>query len=479
MARTAQQQTVVDTVKDPNTSLIKVKAIAGAGKTFTLVEVAEEIQPKSGLYLAYNKAIAAEAEEKFVKTNMKCSTIHALAYRAVVKQYGLRVGYFGIRDVKPAKTPYRTKAAVVNALEDFFLSAYTDPAEFLDDKDINGTTHKLFLEHLDQMSDGQIACSHSFYLKLYHVYMAAGEIPVPEVEMLMMDEAGDITELTLDIFRMIKAKKKIAVGDPMQNIYSFNKTINAFTTLEGEGVSANLSESFRVSDKIAAKIQRFVRGTMDASFVFKGRTYPKDEPVTSRAYISRGNSELVSMMFDLMKEGQHFNLTRPIDTILELPLILANLGNGRAITEYRYKDIEKLRKEWTGDKSLQMTYKTVNEYVRRSFSTDTEVQRAFQVVYAHGPVDLNNLAKYARECAKANHAITLTTAHSSKGLEFSSVTILEDLNDKVMEAIQAIAVESHKRRPNDDVLNKLHEELRLYYVACSRAMIELKNAKYL
>ena len=42
-------------------------------------------------------------------------------------------------------------------------------------------------------------------------------------------------------------------------------------------------------------------------------------------------------MFDLMANDQAFNVTRPVDTILELPLILANLGNGKKITNVKYK----------------------------------------------------------------------------------------------------------------------------------------------
>lgn len=477
MSRTAQQQHVIDTVKREDVSIVKVKAVAGAGKTFTLVEIAKELQPTTGLYLAYNKAIADEATQKFKGTNMQCSTIHSLAYNAVVRQQGLKVGFFGVRNVVPSTTPYTTKCEVVDTLEDFFLSEYTDINKYLNDVDVDTDIEQLCLDNLNKMANGEIHCGHSFYLKLYHIFITNGTIPVPDVDVLMADEFGDITGLTLDIFMKIKAKKKIAVGDPLQNIYSFNKTINAFYHLEGIGVSADLTESFRVSSPIAKDIENFVRAYMDTGFQFKGREYPKDAEIVTKGYIARNNSGLLEEMFRLKSELTRFHTTRKIDTILELPLILANLGNGRPVEGFKYKHIEKLRKEYEGSSLLQKRYPSVNRYVMKMNDDDIELKSAFSVVMNHGPRELNSLAKYARECAKLKCNLTLTTAHSSKGLEFSEVEIAPDLNESTNKAIydlQLIRLENSARR--DRRMNKIEEELRLYYVACSRAMLKLTNA---
>jgi len=481
MSRTKQQQAVVDAALDPDIHLIKVKATAGSGKTFTLVELAKELQPETGLYLAYNKAIAEEATQKFAGTNIKCSTIHSLAYSSVVRQYGLKVGFFGIRNVQPSSTPYRQKMEVVNTLEDFFLSGYTDVQEYFTDAGTSDYIEDMCLDHLNLMTTGAIQCSHSFYLKLFHIYMAMGEIETPEVDLLLVDEAGDITALTLDIFRLIKAEKKIAVGDPMQNIYSFNKTINAFDELHGEGVDIELTESFRVSDVIASRIEGFVHNNLDNTFKFQGRHYPINTPITTKAYIARNNSGLLEEMFRLQEEAVPFHTTRKIDIILELPLVLANLGSGSPITEYKYKHIEKMRSDWEKSKMLQTKYKSVGSYVRFLSPEDEELIRAFQVVMAHGPREINNLVKYAKECAKTPCNLTLTTAHSSKGLEFSSVEIAPDLNEKIADTIYKIKKENlaWNEDTSETIIASLQEEFRLYYVSCSRSMVELKNAIFL
>jgi superfamily I DNA/RNA helicase len=293
----------------------------------------------------------------------------------------------------------------------------------------------------------------------------------------MLDEAGDVTGLTLDIFRRIEARKKIAVGDPMQNIYSFNKTINAFNALKDEGESIDLTESFRVSSSIAAGIESFVVAYLDENFSFTGRDYPPGTEVTTKAYISRNNSGLMGEMFRLMQEGIPFHTTRKIDIILELPLVLANMGSGKPIADYKYRHIEKLRKDWERSESLQQRYASVGRYVSASIKDDTELTNAFRVLHKHGPKELNTLTKYARECAKKKCDLTLTTAHSSKGLEFSAVEIAPDLNEAVDEALHLIKLAYIENPYNaDEIVEALQEELRLYYVACSRAMIELTNA---
>ena len=485
MALTKEQQAVINTVAQEGPQLVKVKAVAGSGKTYTLVEMIKALQPKSGRYLAYNKAIATEAEAKFAGTNIECSTIHSMAYRAVVRQYGLKVGFFNIRDVRGKGFTYANKKAIHSALENFFLSKYLDPDDFLDTLEgkVSDKARAAFMENLDDMSNGNMQCSHGFYLKFFHILLANETISIPEMDMLLIDEAGDITELTLEIFKLLKAEKKIAVGDPMQNIYSFNNTIHAFEVLTG-GTDLGLTTSFRMASNLATGVEHFVQEHLDPSFVFKGREYEEDEPITTKAYIARNNSGLLAEMFRLMDIGKPFHITRPIANILEVPLMLANLGNGQKITEYRFKDIEKHRSHWEQSLAAQK-FGSVQKYVMHKFSEDDELKQAYKVVMTHGPMDLNHLAKYAKGCAKEPCNLTLTTAHSSKGLEFSSVEIAPDFNDTVKKAIYELKkLETKHLRfglTNTDVTKQkqYEEELRLYYVGVTRAMVELINAKFI
>lgn len=60
-------------------SQLVVNAFADTGKTSTLVRFAEANPECKILYLAYNRAVRDEAEQKF-PSNVKCKTSHQLAW---------------------------------------------------------------------------------------------------------------------------------------------------------------------------------------------------------------------------------------------------------------------------------------------------------------------------------------------------------------------------------------------------------------
>ena len=65
-------------------------------------------------------------------------------------------------------------------------------------------------------------------------------------------------------------------------------------------------------------------------------------------------------------------------------------------------------------------------------------------------------------------------------LEFSSVEIAPDLNEAVTKAKEKIKLASITyHEGTDEIVSALQEELRLYYVATTRAMVELINATHL
>jgi len=64
-----------------------VSAVAGSGKSFTLVEIASRIQGK-GVFVAFNRSIATELGAKLQGTKMVAKTIHSLGLAAVRKAAG-------------------------------------------------------------------------------------------------------------------------------------------------------------------------------------------------------------------------------------------------------------------------------------------------------------------------------------------------------------------------------------------------------
>jgi superfamily I DNA/RNA helicase len=276
----------------------------------------------------------------------------------------------------------------------------------------------------------------------------------------MIDEAGDLTDLTIEIFKLLPATKKIIAGDPFQSIFSFMKCSNAFEYFKGEGISAPLTKTFRCSVPIANSIEKFVKTYLDKDFKFVGNKYPTSYKIKTKAYLSLTNAGLLAEMIELMKRKVPFKTTKDINSILEFPLVLANVTNGKPIKDTKYKAIELLRKSWikhSDSPKFIKQYPNELMYIKDKLKEDEEVKLACSVVLSNGSKVINTITKYAKTCNAGPTDITLSTAHSSKGMTFDSVTIADDFNQRMVS------------KPSDELF-------RLYYVAGTRARVELNNA---
>ncbi|MDR6106828.1 ABC-type branched-subunit amino acid transport system ATPase component [Acinetobacter baylyi] len=77
---TYEQATAIDNARLGES--FKVIAYAGTGKTTTLQMISDAMPERRGMYLAFNKAIASEAQQKFHR-HVDCRTFHSLAFRSV------------------------------------------------------------------------------------------------------------------------------------------------------------------------------------------------------------------------------------------------------------------------------------------------------------------------------------------------------------------------------------------------------------
>ena len=487
---TIEQQQIKDYIQeyleneDTSNLLVKVEATAGSGKTF-LLRMLTNLFSKNGLYLAYNKAIATEANTKF-PNYVECKTTHSLAYYPIMviglsqdgvtdvdrrkngkKALNRKVGFFNYRNIEE-DINYDEKIEIVKALEAFYLSKYTNIEEFLKEVDLARKQKLLVIAYFAKMIAGIIECTHSFYLKYYHICLADDVIHYNEYECVMLDEAGDINPVTLEIFKLLPAKLKLMVGDKFQNIYSFNHTINGFKKLENEGVTFRLSQSFRCSPKIAERIERFCINHLDENFSFIG-TPPRDTAIRTTGMISRTNSGIIGTIIKMMQSGTRFSTTRSYAEIFSTVLTLINLNKNQPTKTPALKYLNDDLKTYQKSKQLMRTYSTIIKYLDDLYSEyDTDIRIAINTIRIFGVKDIWDAFYYTKQHSTAQHKITLTTAHSSKGLEFDKVVLLNDFN------LTDILEMDAEKRDNKDI-----EELNLYYVACSRAKLQLDNAGYL
>lgn len=468
MTYTTEQQRVIDHVS-ANEGLTLVSSVAGSGKTTLLVAIAESLKPTNGLYLAYNKAIATEAQRKF-PAEVNCCTTHSLAYGPTVKALKLKLGTFTYRNITEPVI-YDIKQAVVDYIREFCLSSFTDVHEFGADCSIPKDVVELMSKYLNLMQSGQIECTHDFYLKLFHIMLSQKLTTYQPFDFIALDEAGDLNEVTLAIFNLLPAKRKVMVGDPFQNIYRFNHTINCFEVMQPYGTTLPMTTSFRVIPAIAKRIQTFCRKYLDASFTFEGRA-ESDDIITTRAFIARTNAVLISRMIELNRKGIPYNLTRTPAQIFSGPLALCALKYKGFISDPAFKFLQHDVDHYFETPSLQTLYKTPLNYCKSMHPDDELLQQTAKLIGRYGRTDIINCYEHARKHLKTNQPLTLGTAHSTKGLEFDEVVIGDDLNNVITNVLD------HCPDPSDfDIFART--EFNLYYVACSRAKKRLINATHL
>lgn len=454
MIKTDEQKAIIKSVHDYK--LTKVIAAAGTGKTTTLVQIVDDLKPKTALYIAFNKAVAVEAKDKFTD-NVTCSTIHAFAMKYIPR---LNIGSFTYRDM-PDSICYTKRIAIVEALEAFFNSDSTCMNEFFA-KVLDKKSAILAEEYVDKMLHLEIDATFGFALKYFHLTLEDGSAKVPTFDLIMLDEAGDVTGATLAIFRLLKANKKVMVGDPHQNIYAFMNTIDGFEILKDEGNTCTLTKSFRVRNTIAERVELFCQRYMDKDFVFEGVEYSK--PTGDKVlYVSRTNSAMIAKMIYLIQAKKGFNIIRRPSDIFALPLALITASAGKTVYSTRFKYLEQ---EYKDSKRAKKDFMT---YLAKTYSEDIALMGAISLLRKHRYGVIFATYNYVKNM-KPDPQNTLGSAHSVKGLERDIVVIDDDLNGPILKLIEKQGGPS-----NQEELS----EFNLFYVACTRSKYELVNCTVL
>lgn len=444
-----------------------------SGKTTLLTAISKSLPEGKGLYLAYSKAVATEAQLKFPKW-VSCSTMHSLAYQAVFRPYKLHLGDFSYRAIAH-KVPFETKCNIVEHVESFCLSKYTTFEAYGVEHELAESFIVLCKYYLDQMGTGKIGCTHNFYLKLFHVLLSVGLVTYPEFDLVMVDESGDLSAVALEIFKLLPASRKIMVGDPYQNIFTFNETINGFKELETEGTLLPMTQSFRVSDKIALKIEKFCHKYLDPAMNFKGVPVT-DETINSKLYIARTNATLITKMMELNRLAIPYGLVRKAKQIFNLHLTLISLKRGGFVASPELKYLQDDVDTYYRDKDLQRSFKSHLDYIKEVHSYDSGLVNTINSIYRYGTAKIISTYTEARNHEKLNQAYMLGTSHAVKGLESDQVELADDMNLAILEI--KLAIDSGKQTIEDLTEEEL-TEIRLYYVACSRAKKKLINAVHL
>ena len=477
MQLTPEQQAVINT----NCNLV-INAVAGSGKTTTLIEYAKSRQPdKKILYLAFNKTVKTEAIQKFTAAgvaNVQVETAHSLAFDHIIKHsnYQLVQGYKSYEwcDILGIKTNDRHTDFIianhVNKFISYFCNSkagkvqeinYLDVVTDTKAKIFVGNFYKLIEQYtrqaLAKMDKAEIAVTHDFYLKEFQLSK-----PVLPYDYILFDEGQDASAAMLDVFLNQQAIK-IIVGDMHQQIYGWRYAVNSLQQVNFPVF--NLSNSFRFDDEIALVankilgLKKYLQQPPAVKIIGAAAT---TNNAVSKATLGRSN---ISLLLNAIAQWQHGGLTK-----------LHFEGN---INSYTFADegasLYDVLNLYSGKTAMikdkliasMKTLKELEDYIEKT--EDNSLAVMVEVVKEFGtrlPGLIQEL-KTNHTAAKEDADMIFSTVHRCKGMEYDEVTLLKDFinEDKLKKYISQMGGDKITEADK----NRLAEEINILYVAITRA----------
>ena len=476
-----EQKAVINTDTD-----IKINAVAGAGKTTTLLGYAKARKANVKiLYIGFNRTVRVEANERFIKAGIKvdCSTAHSLAYADICRNRNFKIendiNPFFISEVLELKKQIPDIAKMMSMANHIYKfavlycnSACTKATEvpYIDslldadsiqfaskylDKIINYTRQLLAM-----MNEGKCGIFHDFYLKLYQL-----KNPQLNYDYILFDEGQDASGAMLDVFTNQKAKKVI-VGDTHQQIYGWRNAVNSLDKVDFKHFA--LSNSYRFNDKLAG----MAMGILDLKQILNSEAETpqinglgNSQNTDTKIVLARSNVGLLSSAIDHISKPDTFNKIY-LEGGLDAYSYTSNNVHLYDIYNLYMHKTSQIRSKFIGNFK---SFDELEKYV--TLTGDNEIKLLCSLVKRYGG-DLPSLLKKLRDHhteSKADANMLFSTVHKSKGMEYDEVFLGDDF----------ISEEDLLKKTNtENVLTEqqiaqLNEEINILYVAATRAKYKL------
>ncbi len=484
MNLTEEQKAILATNTD-----IAVNAVAGSGKTSTMIEYAAS-RPAGCriLYLAFNKSVKLEAVRKFAArglNNVTVETAHSLAYRYIMRGNKYILSSQGYKTHQIAEVlsltgdgARHTEFILANHISKFITyfcnsdKAKVQDLNYLDTvKEANakkfvhafyrvieeGTRH--FLAKMDK---AEIEITHDFYLKKFQL-----SAPVLPYDYILFDEGQDASAAMLDVF-LKQPAIKVIVGDTHQQIYGWRYAINSLS--KTPFATLNLSTSFRFPADIAALAMGVLSmkdklGTnKPIPITGKGKT----TKTVTKATIGRTNLGL------LLNAINYITDNRKVKHIYFEGNIHSYTYADEGASLYDVLSLYNGSRERIRDKLIgsMNTMDELEEYIEST--EDAQLGMMMEIVNEYGneiPRILKNLKDlHTGDEDRLKAEMIFSTVHRAKGMEYDTVHLVNDfISEQKLDRVIKEA-EAEKQTPDKA---KLNEEINLLYVAVTRTRHKL------
>lgn len=454
------QQAVFENVAT-GTGHTVVKAVAGSGKTTTIVEALSHIPTGCRtLFVAFNKAIAEELKKRAPR-GVEVSTLHSYGLKAITRSLGrLRIDAHRVDDmcramhgdehktfdlrrdlaktVSLAKGALAADEAEIDAIIDAFgIESAKNGARVGFVQDVL----KILLQCTEVSEDGRIDFDDMIWLPVVL------SLKQPQFDRVFVDETQDLNPAQIEMaMRAVKPGGRIcAVGDPRQAIYRFRGADSAAVDNVVNRLQATvlpLSVCYRCCKAVIQEAQEVVPEIESAPDAEEGVVRDAtlgEMRIGAQAgefILSRTNAPLISLCLYFIKVGR--------------PATIQGRDIGASLAAFVKKSAARSVPELCDYVETWRDTECKRLAAKRRDTQSVEDRAECILVISEGAntvADVINRIESLFADKDDSSRIVLSTTHKAKGMERDTVWVLQS---------------TYRRKP--DV-----EEDNLYYVAVTRA----------
>jgi DNA helicase-2/ATP-dependent DNA helicase PcrA len=452
-----QQEAVFTAIRNRRGGSLRIRAVAGAGKTSTLVEACD-LMSGSVAFCAYNKKIADEIKAKTAHLNhVHAGTFHSFGLSAWMRYKGQQRSTINAKklellqkDLGEVAAPVETREfarslvslakqsgfGILEPVENidrwFALADHFDVLDKLPDGASDATLHNAIHQSQSLLSvsnrcEDIIDFDDMIYLPVLR------NVRIWQNDWVLVDEAQDTNPIRRAMARKMlrPGGRLVAVGDPHQAIYGFTGADNDALDLIATEFNCQdlpLTVTYRCPKSVVAFAQNWVshitaaetapEGTVSLislDQLLAGDLRPTD------AILCRNTAPLVELAFSLIKRGIGCRVEGK------------DIGNGLMALANRWKKVKTVGALAT--KLEDYREKQVQRYMAKGqeMKAASLVDRvdALMTIIESLPTDapisdikLRIQAMFGDNETDPRQLLTLSTVHKSKGREWPRVYLL-------------------------------------------------------
>ena len=438
---TKQQQSIIDSTD----ASVLVNAVAGSGKTSTLMRLAEKYE--SGIYLAFNKAIVKDVLPK-LPIGWQCKTFNAFGLGMIKENFS----YFKVNFSKYQPMPYTPAAGL--ATKHMSMNGNISDSSWLATCKHFQISQSYIIEARNILKRGKANTKEISGEDMLQ-YPIDNGWKTNKVDVVLVDECQDLNAQQIAFLACIPTDRIIFVGDNHQAIYGFrgcdpyalDKIKDAYNPTEYE-----ITQSFRCPTQVLKAVEHIV------PYIFSTkkdgvlqRTTSKDLEFPDECFIvSRTNNSLVKLAFKFIQNKEHFSIGSAFIKQLKIDLNSAFKG---------CTTLREMRENLLNNYNRELTKASGNKW--SSGNIENKYDSLIAIVdMAKTPMDIQKFVSNLGMHSDSASCRKLMTIHAAKGLESEEVFFV---NPGSCQYFKEKAPTEWEAKQEDN----------LYYVACTRALTRL------